>query len=463
MKDKKLSLIKRIEKLKETVTNGETQTLKWRIEQINKIYYLVDKHKSDIVKTLFLDLGKSKIEALSEILLVQEEISLIRRKLKSWMRPNIIKTPYYLFPSFSKVINEPLGCVLVLGPYNYPLLYIFKPLANIFSAGNTAIIKPSEKCPHTSKLIKQLVENYFQESILFAVEGDYKVSQKLVNYNFDHIFFTGSTKTGKAIMKQAAKNLIPVTLELSGTNPLILLKNANLKIAAKRIVWGKFFNAGQSCVAPNHILIDKSIEDRFIEELKNTIVEFYGENPIKSSDLSKLEKNQFAKTLEILKNPKINKKVIFGGTYSKQELKISPTLLKIRSYEDYLVNNELFSSLLPIISFNEYKEVVEIIQKNSKPLVIYIFGGNGKIHNHISQITSSGSICINDILLPVLIPDLPFGGVGNSGIGKFHGEAGFKNFSNQKSFTRKNNFLDINLRYPPYENIFKFIKIIFKI
>ena len=448
---------------KKKVLSGETLSITWRITQLKKIDNILDKYRLKIINSLHLDLGKSKIEALAEILLIKEEISLVKNKLKYWMQPKKIKTPFYLFPSSSKVIYEPLGCVLIIGPYNYPLLYIFKPLVNILSAGNTAIIKPSEKCPNISRLIKELTETYFQKDILLTIEGDYKEAEKLVNEDFDHIFFTGSTNTGKSIMQSASKNLTPLTLELSGTNPVIILNNANLKIAAKRIVWGKFFNSGQSCIAPNHIFIEKNIESKFIKELKNSIFEFYGENPIKSNNLSKLEKKQFIKTLEFLKQSKINKKIIHGGDYNKKKFKIAPTIIKAKNAKDPLIQNEIFSPLLPILSIDNYKDAIDIIQKNSKPLAVYIFGGNKNIHQLIYNFSSSGSVCINDVMLPVLIPDLPFGGVGLSGMGRFHGEDGFRNFSNKKSITQKSNFFDVDLRYPPYEKVLEIIKIFFKI
>ena len=452
-----------IDNLKNTVLTGKTASIQWRIKQIKLVSKLLDKHTQEIIKCLFIDLGKSEIEALSEILLVKEEIALIIKKLNLWMLPKKVNTPFYLFPSSSKVIYEPLGCVLILGPYNYPLLYILKPLVNIFSAGNTALIKPSEKCPCTSKLIKDLTSKYFQKDILLTIEGDYKQSKKLIEQNFDHIFFTGSTETGKSIMKLAAKNLTPLTLELSGTNPVIVLKNANLEVAAKRIVWGKFFNSGQSCVAPNHIFVEKEIEKNLIEELQKCIISFYGKNPITSKNLSKLEKKQFSLTLKILKKYKKQKKILFGGLYSRKKMKISPTILQIKLEENKLLEKELFSSLLPVIGVDNKEAALKQINHTSKPLAIYIFGGNKKIHDHISNVTSSGSICINDVMLPVLIPNLPFGGVGQSGMGKFHGEEGFRNFSNQKSITYKSVLFDSNLRYPPYEKIMKFIKLIFKI
>ena len=455
--------LKDIYKLKKTVLTGKTENIKWRIKNINIVSKLLDENKKEIIKSLFVDLGKSEIEGLSEILLVKEEISLIKRKLSSWMRPKKIDTPYYLFPSSSKVIYEPLGCVLILGPYNYPLLYVLKPLVNIFSAGNTAVIKPSEKCPATSKLVKKLTSKYFQKDVLLTIEGDYKQSIKLIEQNFDHIFFTGSTKTGKSIMKLASKNLTPLTLELSGTNPVIIFKNANLEIAAKRIVWGKFFNSGQSCMAPNHIFVDKEIENNFIEKLKQCIVSFYGEDPIISENLSKLEKKQFSSTLEILKRYKKEKRILYGGTFNKKKLKISPTILKTKLDETDILQKELFSSLLPIIGINDKESALKQINQTSKPLAIYLFGGNKKIHNQISRETSSGTVCINDVMLPVLIPNLPFGGVGQSGIGKFHGEEGFRNFSNQKSITFKGFLFDLDLRYPPYERVKKFLKFIFKI
>ena len=452
-----------IYKLKNTVLTGKTEDIKWRIHHINIVSKLLDENKKEIIKSLFVDLGKSEIEGLSEILLVKEEISLIKKKLNSWIRPKKIDTPFYLFPSSSKVVYEPLGCVLILGPYNYPLLYVLKPLVNIFSAGNTAVIKPSEKCPETSKLIKKLTSKYFHEDVLLTLEGDYKQSIKLIEQNFDHIFFTGSTKTGKSIMKLASKNLTPLTLELSGTNPVIIFKNANLEIAAKRIVWGKFFNSGQSCVAPNHIFVDKAIEKNFIEKLKQCILSFYGEDPIISENLSKLEKKQFSSTVEILKRYKKEKRILYGGTFSKKKLKISPTILKTKFDETDILQKELFSSLLPVIGINDMESALNQFNQTSKPLAIYLFGGNKKIHNQISRVTSSGTICINDVMLPVLIPNLPFGGVGQSGIGKFHGEEGFRNFSNQKSITYKGFLFDLGLRYPPYERVKKFLKFIFKI
>ena len=455
--------LENIYKLKNTVLTGKTADIKWRINQINKVSKLLEENKKDIIKSLFIDLGKSEIEGLSEILLVKEEISLVKKRLNSWMRPKKIDTPFYLFPSSSRVIYEPLGCVLILGPYNYPLLYVLKPLINIFSAGNTAVIKPSEKCPSTSKLIKKLTSKYFKKDILLTVEGDYKQSIKLIEKNFDHIFFTGSTETGKSIMKLASKYLTPLTLELSGTNPVIIFKNANLDVAAKRIVWGKFFNSGQSCMAPNHIFVDKEIENPFIDKLKKSIVNFYGENPIISENLSKLEKKQFSTTLEILKRYKKEKRILFGGTFNKKNLKISPTILRVQLDETNILQKELFSSLLPVIGINDKESALRQINQTSKPLAIYLFGGNRKIHNHISRLTSSGTVCINDVMLPVLIPNLPFGGVGQSGIGKFHGETGFRNFSNQKSITFKGFLFDLNLRYPPYERVKKFLKFIFKI
>ena len=463
MKENKNNLNTSIELLKKKVSSGETMNYSWRLDQLTIIENILDKYKSEILNALSLDLGKSKIEGLSEILLIKEEISLIKKNLRSWMKPKKVRTPIYLFPSFSKVLFEPLGCILILGPYNYPFLYIFKPLVNIISAGNTCILKPSEKCSNTSKLIKRLTDRYFPKDILITIEGNYKEAEKLASKDFDHIFFTGSSNTGKSIMKLAANNLTPLTLELGGTNPVIIFKNANLEIAAKRIVWGKFFNSGQSCMAPNHIFVEKTIESKLIKELKKAIVNFYGVNPLKSKDLSKLERNQFERTLTILKKTKYGKKIIYGGSHNRSLSKISPTILKINNSKDLLLNNELFSSLLPIMSIDNYKYAVDIIKRTSKPLAIYIFGGNSRKHRHISESTSSGSICINDVMLPVLIPNLPFGGVGQSGMGKFHGEEGFKNFSNQKSITSKNNFLDINLRYPPYTNVLKLIKIFFKI
>ncbi len=463
MNNNKYELIERINSLKEKVASGNTTSYEWRIEQIKRIDLLLEENKSRIINALFSDLGKSKVEALSEILLVKEEINLFRRELQKWMKPRLINTPIYLFPSSSSIIYEPLGCVLILGPYNYPLLYILKPLVNIFAAGNTAIIKPSEKCIQTSKLIKDLTKKYFESDTLITVEGGYEEAVTLANQDFDHIFFTGSSKTGKSIMKSAAKNLTPVTLELSGTNPVIVFKNTNLKITAKRLVWGKFLNSGQSCMAPNHIFVDESIKDDLIREIKNSIIEFYGKDPLKSKDLSKLEEKNFIRSLSILKKAKNKDQIIYGGDFNEKQFKISPTILEIEKGKDSLIKEELFSSILPILVFNDVESILKLIQKSPKPLAIYIFGGNKILHKRISEMTSSGSICINDVIIPVITSNLPFGGVGKSGIGKFHGEEGFKNFSNQKSITRRGTFLDVVLRYPPYARITNIMNFIFKI
>jgi len=463
MHDIKYRLEDRINNLKTKVISGDTITYEWRIEQLKRIDILLEENKSDIINALFFDLGKSKVEALSEILLIKEEINLCKRKLKNWMKPKFFNTPIYLKPSSSKIIYEPLGCVLILGPYNYPLLYIFKPLVNIFSAGNTAVIKPSEKCIRTSKLINKLTKEYFKNDTLLTIEGGYEEAIKLVNQDFDHIFFTGSSKTGKSIMKLAARNLTPVTLELSGTNPVIVFKNANLKIAAKRIVWGKFFNSGQSCMAPNHIFVEESIRNDLTKEIKKSILDFYGKDPLKSEDLSKLEENNFMRSIQILNKAKYKNQIIYGGQFDKQQFKICPTIVKVESEKNTLIKEELFSSILPILALNNLESILKIIQKSPKPLAIYIFGGSNIEHEKISNITSSGSICINDVIIPVITSNLPFGGVGQSGMGKFHGEAGFKNFSNQKSITYRSNLFDVNLRYPPYSKIMDLINFIFKI
>jgi len=299
----------------------------------------------------------------------------------------------------------------------------------------------------------------------FLGKKNYGILQLILHliFGWPAFLFTGSTETGKSIMKLASKNLTPLTLELSGTNPVIVFKNANLEVAAKRIVWGKFFNSGQSCMAPNHIFVDKEIENIFIEKLKKYIVSFYGDNPIISENLSKLEKKQFTSTVEILKQYEKEKRILFGGTFSKKKLKISPTILRTKLNEKDILQQELFSSLLPVIGINDKESALKQISQTSKPLAIYLFGGNKKILNHISIVTSSGTICINDVMLPVLIPNLPFGGVGQSGIGKFHGEEGFRNFSNQKSITFKSFLFDLNLRYPPYERVKKFLKFIFQV
>ncbi len=451
-----------IDELKRQVSSGKTRPEEWRRSQLKKIKLIIEKHQSEIIDALKIDLGKPDTEALFELIALSQELKLIEKKLKSWMKSKVIDIPLSLQPGTAKVMQEPLGCVLIIGAWNYPFMLTIQPLISAFAAGNTAVLKPSEFAPETSKLITKLFTKYFPVNVLMVLEGDGNFSEQLVNKNFDHIFFTGGSKTGAKVMQAAAKNLTPVTLELGGRNPALVMQGSDIEISAKRLVWGKCLNAGQTCLAPNHLLVDKSLKNSLVDALKKNIISFYGFNPVKSNELGKLNLRQFEKIKNIISKASKDNQIIFGGDIDEENQKISPTLIDLKGIKDPIIEEELFGPLIPIISVNSFIEALSFVKTDSKPLAIYMFGGSKKEQETLLETTSSGGVCFNDVILHAGIPEMPFGGVGTSGMGKYHGQAGFKNFSNQKAIFSKPFWLDINFRYPPYKLDISILKKLFR-
>lgn len=351
--------------------------------------------------------------------------------------------------------------MLIIGPFNYPVQLVFEPLIGAIAAGNTAIVKPSELTPHVAIVIRDIIEDTFDETYVSVVEGGIEETQTLLSLPFDYIFFTGSEKVGKIVYEAAARKLIPVTLELGGKSPVIVDDTANIKVASERISFGKFTNAGQTCVAPDYILVQRKVKNDLIKALKKTITEFYGENIEKSPDFGRIvNQKHFNRLNDLLQIHKDN--VVFGGNSSKEDLYIEPTLLDNITNDNKIMKEEIFGPILPIITYDNFDEVLEIIQSKSKPLSLYLFSEDENMTHRVLEELSFGGGAINDTLMHLANPNLPFGGIGSSGIGQYHGKYSFDTFSHMKSYTFKSTRLESSLFFPPYKGKFKYIKTFFK-
>ncbi len=437
--------------LRDPVINGITRPKDWRSLQLNRLDRLLTNHETEIIEALKKDLGKPQTEAFFEIVALKQELNLVKRNLSYWMSPTRIKVPLSLKPGEAWTKLEPLGCILIIGPWNYPFSLTLQPLISALAAGNTAILKPSEHAPATSQLIEDLVGKYLPPEVARVVQGDGEVAAQLVEQPFDHIFFTGGGNIGKKVMSSAAQNLTPVTLELGGKSPAIVIEGADLKVTARRLVWGKSLNAGQTCIAPDHLLVDKNLKHSLITELKKTIREFYGENPLESEHLAKIvNEKQFQRLKKLLNGAQHNKQIIFGGEIKEEERRISPTLVSVNDRKDPLMGEELFGPLMPILIIDNLNEAIKEIVQQPRPLAIYMFGGTKQEQQMLVNQTSSGGVCFNDVVMQAGVPELPFGGVGASGMGNYHGKAGFDTFSHQKSILKRPFWMDLKFRYPPY-------------
>jgi len=434
------------------VISGETRKERWRRKQLNALTNLLENHQQEILNALSKDLRKPPTEAFFEIIAVKQEIKIAQKKLSKWMQTKQINVPISLRPAKAYVQPDPLGCILIIGPWNYPFSLTLQPLVGALAAGNTAVLKPSEHSPHVSNLINKLIKKYFPSNIVQVIEGDGNIAADLMTQKFDHVFFTGGENIGKKVMEAAAKNLTPVTLELGGKSPAVVIEGANLEVTARRIIWGKSLNAGQTCIAPDHLLVEEKLFNSLISNLKTSINDFYGNAPLNSKHLgSIINQSQFNRLNHLLKQAKHNDQIIFGGDCNESEKRISPTLIKIENRNDQLMKEELFGPLLPILCIKNLDEAISDFKSLPKPLALYLFGGKEKEQKKILSMTSSGGICFNDVVLQAGIPELPFGGVGSSGMGKYHGKAGFDNFTHYKSILKRPFWLDLNFRYPPYK------------
>ena len=441
-----------LNQLQDLVLSGKTRNEKWRRAQLKSLSNLLENHQQEILKALSQDLGKPATEAFFEIIAVKQEIKLAQKSLSNWMKTRQINVPVSLKPAQALVQPDPLGCILIIGPWNYPFSLTLQPLVGALAAGNTAVLKPSEHAPNVSNLIKKLIEEYFPPEIVQVFEGDGNIAADLMTRQFDHVFFTGGENIGKKVMEAASKNLTPVTLELGGKSPAVVIDGANLEVTAKRVIWGKSLNAGQTCIAPDHLLVEDKLFDSLISNLINSINDFYGNTPLDSKHLgSIINEKQFNRLNNLLTQAKKNNQIIYGGDSNEKEKRISPTLIKIDNRNDPLMKEEIFGPLLPILSIKNLDQAISDFKLLPKPLALYLFGGGEKEQGKVLSMTSSGGVCFNDVVLQAGIPELPFGGVGTSGMGKYHGKAGFDNFTHYKSVLKRPFWLDLNFRYPPYK------------
>lgn len=430
--------------------------INFRKETLTKLLNELIQHENEIIDALYFDFKKPAFEAvLSETSFVISELKNTIKNIKCWSKPKRVFPSLLNFPSKDYIYKEPYGKVLIISPWNYPYHLALCPLISAFAAGNQVVLKPSELTPKTSEIITKIIEKVFHKNQVEVFEGGIEVAQQLLSKRWDYIFFTGSVAVGKIIAKAAAENLTPVTLELGGKNPCIIDETANLKLAAKRIVWGKFMNAGQTCIAPDYIVIQQDMKSHFVDYLKEEITKAYGENPSESPDYARIINTKNCQRLIKMIDPK---KVIFGGQTDIKNYYIAPTLIEENSLDTEVMKEEIFGPILPILTYEKETEIDSIISKYEKPLAFYIFTENRVFSKQMIQKYSFGGGCVNDTMVHFGNKRLPFGGVGHSGIGAYHGILSFDTFSHKKSMLKKSNLLDLPFRYAPYKGKIPLIK-----
>ena len=437
--------------------SGITLDVKFRIRQLKRLKEAIKAHDVLIYDALKKDLNKPVFESyVTELGSVYGEIDYMIKHVKEWAKPKRVPTSLAHFYSKSHIYQEPYGRVLIIAPWNFPIQLSFVPLVGTIAAGNCVVLKPSELTPYTARVIQQIIESVFAREYVAVEQGDGKVSQQLLKDDVDYCFFTGSTQVGKVIMETASQTLTPVTLELGGKSPVIVAKDTNIKHAAQRIVWGKFTNAGQTCIAPDYLLVDEVIRDDLISAIIEVIEEYYTKKPLENSDYSKMiNKRHFRRVKKLMKN----QSVIYGGGSNKEMLTIEPTLVLEPELDTELMQEEIFGPILPILTYREVSQAVEFIRSKDKPLALYLFTQDKALKEYMINNLSFGGAAINDTLIHQSNYNLPFGGVGASGMGQYHGKYSLETFSHPKSVIEKTDLFDIKLRYPPYKDwALKFIK-----
>jgi aldehyde dehydrogenase (NAD+) len=434
--------------------------IKFRKECLIRLLFSIEENEARIIEALYKDFKKPEFEAvLTETNYVISDLKHTIKNLKCWSKPKRVLPSILNFPSTDFIYSEPYGKVLIIAPWNYPFQLALCPLIAAVAAGNSVVLKPSELTPNTSAIIDEIISKVFSKNHVEVVEGGVNVAQNLLAQKWDYIFFTGSVSVGKIVAKAAAEYMTPVTLELGGKNPCIIDETANIKLAAKRIVWGKFINAGQTCIAPDYLLVQKKVKSELIEHLKQEIVNAYSEKPELSADYTRIINSR---NWERLCNLIETEKVLFGGQSNSEDCYLAPTLIDETSLDSPVMKEEIFGPILPIVSYENESELDGIISKYDKPLSLYVFTTKSKFANTIIQQFSFGGGCINDTVIHFSNNRLPFGGVGNSGIGAYHGKMSFDTFSHKKAIVKKANWLDLPMRYAPYKGKLVLIRKILK-
>jgi aldehyde dehydrogenase (NAD+) len=441
---------------REFYNTDATKDLSFRLRQLKKLYKILVKRESDIIQALIDDFGKAPLETYgTEISLVKKEIKYLARRLPNLMRKRRVGGTLLSFPSSNYIYSEPYGVTFIIGAWNYPLLLTLLPAVGAIAAGNCVILKPSELSTHTSQLIKKMIGEIFETRFFEVVEGGPDETQAILKQPLDYIFFTGSPRVGKIILEAASRQLIPVTLELGGKSPCIVEPDANLRLAAKRIVWGKCVNGGQTCIAPDYLYVHESIKQDLLNRIAETIHTFYGKDPIESPDFpSIINRDHFDRLKGLMKSGDI----VVGGNTNSDKNKIAPTILDNVDWNDPVMKEEIFGPILPVLSYQSLDEVINTVKSQPRSLALYLFTTSRKTRDKVLKRINFGGGCINDALFQFGNSKLPLGGIGNSGMGQYHGTESFNTFSHKKSIVAKPNWLDIPVRYAPYKGKFKLVK-----
>ncbi|MFC0299362.1 aldehyde dehydrogenase [Virgibacillus soli] len=435
-----------VEKQRSYYLTRQTADYGFRMNQLKLLKKMLQKSEIQIYEALEKDLHKSRHESLTtELGFLYTEIDFAIKHLKTWMKPEKVDSPLTHKGSQSYILREPYGVTLIISPWNYPLQLSLSPAIGAIAAGNTIILKPSEFSSHVSKLLHDLIQENFSPYYFTVIQGDKQISEKLLQQKFDYIFFTGSTNVGKIVMEAASKHVTPITLELGGKSPVIIDCDANIDFAAKRIVWGKFTNAGQTCVAPDYIYVHHRVKKKLVQKMMKYIRQFYGRYPLQNKEYVKIITNSHLKRLEQFLH---DGEIICGGQIDEIEQKIEPTIIDNVTREHAVMQEEIFGPILPIITFTQLNKVLLELKREEKPLALYYFGENKRNQNKIMEHISFGGGCINDVLYHLANPNLPFGGVGASGLGAYHGRYSFDTFSHRKSVLNQTTKFDLPFRYP---------------
>lgn len=451
----------KVQRLRNFYNTGQTKKISFRKKQLRKLRRAIRKNESAIMEAMRRDLGKPAFESYAgEIGVLYQEITHAIRHVRSWARKREVRTSIIHFYSTSEVLYEPYGVALIIGPWNYPFQLVIAPLAAALAAGNCAVIKPSELAPATSRLVAKLVRETFEQDYVTVIEGGVDAARAVLKEKFDYIFFTGGTAVGRIVMVAAAEQLTPVTLELGGKSPVIVDEDAHLPSAARRICWGKFFNAGQTCLAPDYLLVHKKIKAAFIDELVRTVKKFYGDDPRLSPDYARIiNGGHFDRIMRLLRG----KKAVLGGKGDRKGLYIAPTIVDGVTMKDPIMREEIFGPLLPVMTFGRTDDAIALVNRLPRPLALYYFSRNEKKQEKVLAETVSGGACVNDTVSHVGSQWLPFGGIGDSGMGRYHGRSGFETFSHQRGVLKRTTLFDMKLRYPPYGKRVKLLRFLFRI
>jgi len=437
-----------VAQLRATYESGRTRPLGWRREQLKGLRKMLTEREAEFLDALAADLGKPRLEAwATDIGFVINEIDHATKHLNRWTKPTRVRTPLATKPARARLVPEPLGVVLVIAPWNYPVQLSLAPVVGAIAAGNAVVLKPSEIAPHTSSVLAHFIPEYVDPDAIAVVEGAVSETKALLAEHFDHIFYTGSGRVGRVVMEAASRHLTPVTLELGGKSPAIVDGSANLEVAARRIAWGKFLNAGQTCIAPDYVLVARDKADRLTELIRRAVFDFYGNDPKSSPDYARIvSDNQFKRLSGLLGSGT----AVVGGEQDKSTRYIAPTVLRDVAADAPAMQEEIFGPILPVLAVDGVDDAIGFVNAHDKPLAVYVFADDKAVADRVVEQTSSGGACVNATLYHVAVPGLPFGGVGESGVGAYHGKASFDVFTHAKPVLKKSTRPDPDLAYPPY-------------